>query len=322
MSSESPRLSLPYLLPSQAQKHVTHNEALERLDLLAQLHVLGFEAETPPAAPEVGDAYALGATPTGAWAGEAGMLAHYQDNAWAFIAPVDGWLAVASQTGDFYIHQAGSWQISEVDLNNLDGIGIQSVSDATNRLSVSAPATLLSHEGAGHQLKINKASGADTASLLFQDNWSGRAEMGLTGDDDFSIKVSGDGSSWNTGLKVAADTGFVTTPQLSSGYIEVDEDSTATIATPSSGGFVLLTMVDVDYPQAEHSAILVYDTGSSLNLATLTIGLNMDNRGTTAMTGTTGDVGRTSVAVNAGGLQIENRRVGVRRYSYTFIGGS
>jgi len=27
-------LKLPYLLPNQAQKHVTHNEALRRLDAL------------------------------------------------------------------------------------------------------------------------------------------------------------------------------------------------------------------------------------------------------------------------------------------------
>ena len=55
-------------------------------------------------------------------------------------------------------------------------LGINATADATNRLTVSAPATLLTHEGAGHQLKINKALPADTASLLFQSGWQGRAE--------------------------------------------------------------------------------------------------------------------------------------------------
>ena len=39
MSDLSPILSLPLLQASQAQKHVTHNEALMQLDLLVQLTV-------------------------------------------------------------------------------------------------------------------------------------------------------------------------------------------------------------------------------------------------------------------------------------------
>ena len=51
MPDQTPRLSLPLLLESQAQKHVTHNEALRRLDVLAQLAVLAFDAATPPTLP-------------------------------------------------------------------------------------------------------------------------------------------------------------------------------------------------------------------------------------------------------------------------------
>ncbi len=60
-------------------------------------------------------------------------------------------------------------------------------------------ATLLNHDGAGHQLKINKAAAGDTASLLYQDAFSGRAELGLAGDDDFHFKVSPDGSELERG---------------------------------------------------------------------------------------------------------------------------
>jgi hypothetical protein len=91
-------------------------------------------------------------------------------------------------------------------------LGVSATPDATNRLSVSAPATLLNNAGAGHQLKINKASTADTASLLFQTAWSGRAEMGLAGSDDFTVKVSPDGSAFYTGFAVAAADGRVTLP--------------------------------------------------------------------------------------------------------------
>ncbi len=54
----------------------------------------------------------------------------------------------------------------------------------------------------GHQLKINKASASDTASLLYQDAFSGRAEFGLAGDDDFHFKVSPNGNSWKEAIVI------------------------------------------------------------------------------------------------------------------------
>ncbi|MFU8776504.1 MAG: DUF2793 domain-containing protein, partial [Roseovarius sp.] len=60
MSDVSARLDLPFIAPSQAQKHVTHNEAVQRLDLLVQMALDGFDATEPPVAPEVGARYALG----------------------------------------------------------------------------------------------------------------------------------------------------------------------------------------------------------------------------------------------------------------------
>ncbi|MBR9650059.1 DUF2793 domain-containing protein [Thalassovita aquimarina] len=82
MTDLSPRLSLPYLQPSQAQKHVTHNEALVQLDALVQLSVLTFEVSTPPSQPAEGEIYALGPAPTGDWAGQEGKLAIRGENAW------------------------------------------------------------------------------------------------------------------------------------------------------------------------------------------------------------------------------------------------
>ena len=48
MSDATTHLLLPYILAAQAQKHVTHNEALERLDSIVQLTVTAFDATTPP----------------------------------------------------------------------------------------------------------------------------------------------------------------------------------------------------------------------------------------------------------------------------------
>ena len=42
MPATSPRLALPFIQPSQAQKHVTHNEALQLLDAVVQLRIRAF----------------------------------------------------------------------------------------------------------------------------------------------------------------------------------------------------------------------------------------------------------------------------------------
>ncbi|MFQ5625422.1 MAG: hypothetical protein ACE5FM_02080 [Methyloligellaceae bacterium] len=91
-------------------------------------------------------------------------------------------------------------------------VGVNATADLTNRLSVSSPSALLNHAGAGHQLKLNKNLATDTASLLFQTGFSGRAEMGLTGDDDYHFKVSSDGSVWNEAIVINRTTGGVTFP--------------------------------------------------------------------------------------------------------------
>jgi hypothetical protein len=209
MQDQSPRLALPFILPSQAQKHVTHNEALSRLDMAVQLAVEGIGAATPPALPEEGRIWALGAAPTGAWAGQAGMLAGFMNEAWLFMAPDEGWLALDKSDGGLFRRAGGDWvAIAPPVLDNLDGVGINASHDSVNRLAVSAPATLFNHEGGGHQVKINKAAASETASLLFQTGFGGRAEMGTSGNDDFAIKVSADGGSWHTALRLDAASGL------------------------------------------------------------------------------------------------------------------
>ena len=210
MSQLSPRLALPLMMAAQAQKHVTHNEALLRLDLLVQLAVAGFDAETPPTSPAEGEIWALGASPTGAWAGAAGQLAAWLDGAWTFLAPAPGWRAWSAADGlrvfDGTLWSAG---IDPGALQNLAGVGIGTSYDATNKLAVAAAATLLSHAGSDHRLAVNRAGTGDTASLLFQSGFSGRAEIGLAGSDELVVKTSPDGSAWTEALRVDASAGTV-----------------------------------------------------------------------------------------------------------------
>jgi len=212
MSDVSPILSLPLMQPAQAQKHVTHNEALQQLDIIVQLVLRGLGSTLPPVVPVPGEVHALGAGASGVWSGHDGLLAVFVSGGWQFIAPRIGWRGW-DQTGQVLRSWNGSAWVdlsSPPQLNNLAGIGIGTVADTTNRLAVVASATLLSHAGAGHQLKINKATAGDTASLLYQSGWSGRAEMGLAGTDDFAIKLSADGSVWTDALVLNSATGIAT----------------------------------------------------------------------------------------------------------------
>ena len=213
MSQLSPRLSLPYLQASQAQKHVTHNEALQRLDLLVQLVVEGIGVNTPPTLPQEGQIWALGAAPTGAWSGQPLALAAWINDAWEFIAPLPGWRAWVLDQAQLRLWTGSEWVLAiEAQLDGLPGLGIQTSHDSTNRLAVVSEASLFSHAGAGHQLKLNKAAPDQTASLLFQTDWSGRAEMGTAGSDDFEVKVSADGSNWLTALSIDRSTAQLLMP--------------------------------------------------------------------------------------------------------------
>ncbi|MCB4457198.1 DUF2793 domain-containing protein [Leisingera sp. McT4-56] len=208
MTQASPILALPYLMPSQAQKHVTHNEALQMLDALVQLSAEGFDAATPPASPGLGETHVLAASPAGAWAGHGAEIAVWQGEGWLFLAPRPGWRAWGAAESELRIWDGSAWILPPAATQNLARVGVGTTADAANPLSVAGPATLLTHSGSGHQLKLNKAAAADTAALLLQTSWSGRAEIGLAGNDDLSVKVSGDGSSWHTALTLAAASGY------------------------------------------------------------------------------------------------------------------
>lgn len=208
MPDTTDNLSMPYILPAQAQKHVTHNQALQILDAVVQLCVEGFDLNDPPTVFEEGQVWAIGAAPTGDWTSYPGQLAMRASAGWVFIPPRKGWRAWDRGSDVLRIYQGTNWEAQP--LQNVEGLGIGTAFDTTNRLSVVSPATLLSHAGSDHRLIINKAADSDTASLLYQSAWSGRAEMGLAGTGTFSVKVSADGSNWNEGLSLDPATGQAT----------------------------------------------------------------------------------------------------------------
>lgn len=207
----SANLALPYIQPAQAQKHVTHNEAIRILDALVQAVVQEPPRNTAPASADEGARYLIGSAPAGDWAGHADAIAWRTDGAWSFLAPQPGWAVRVLSDGSVRSWTGAAWQADGLP-QVTDRLGINTSADATNRLAVASEATLLTHAGGSHRLTVNKDGASDTASLLFQTGFAGRAEMGTAGSDAFDIKVSADGSTWSTGLSVAPDTGIASFP--------------------------------------------------------------------------------------------------------------
>lgn len=204
----TPNLDLPYIMPSQAQKHVTHNEAIRALDAIVQLAVLDRALTEPPVGPADGSRYIVADAATGIWSGKDGQIAAFQDGAWAYYPPAEGWLAWVLDENCLLAWDGATWMAAAVQsVNPAPLVGVNATADASNRLSVGSPAVLFSHDGAGHQVKINKAAAGETASVLYQTGFSGRAEMGLAGDDDFHVKVSVDGASWKEAIVVKGASG-------------------------------------------------------------------------------------------------------------------
>ncbi|MDE9451494.1 DUF2793 domain-containing protein [Aliiroseovarius sp. Z3] len=233
MPETSSVLSLPLIQVAQAQKHVTHNEALRLLDILVQLSVSTDDTISPPPAATDGDRHIVPGGAIGDWAGQDQSITWLQDGVWQFITPQEGWRADVASTAQQLRFDGSQWIDTAMSTDNLDLVGVNTTADATNKLAVAADATLLTHDGTSHQLKINKAATGDTASLLFQSNWSGRAEFGLTGDDDFHVKTSPDGSVWNEAI-VATGTGDVGIGKTPAAKLDVDGVMRLTPTTSAS----------------------------------------------------------------------------------------
>ena len=228
-------LQIPYILPSQAQKHVTHNEAIKALDTIVQLAVKTRALAAPPATPAAGVRYIVAAGATGEWAGREGKVAAWQDDAWNFHAPKAGWIAYAADENTMLVFLDGNWAVAAFDVSIPERLGVNATADAPNRIAIGGDASLFTHEGAGHQIKINKATVVDTASILLQTGYSARAEIGLVGNDDLRLKVSPSGASLIDAIVIDRTSGRVSFPSGATGLrVQLTAARTYHVATTGS----------------------------------------------------------------------------------------
>lgn len=240
MAETTQNLALPFIAGNQAQKHVTHNEALILLDALVQLACLDKDLSAPPAAPNEGDRYLVTApAPSGAWTGLSGQVVRFSDGVWTGSVPKPGWLAYVVDEADLYVFAGLAWtsfRSSLTVLQNLSRVGIGTQADATNRFAVKSDAALFAWDdvtpGTGHiRVALNKQAAGRDAGFAFQTGFSTRALFGTWGSDDLSLKVSSDGTTFQVPLTVSAASGRLKFGRID-GPVEVSSHAGGLPAAP------------------------------------------------------------------------------------------
>jgi len=234
------QLALPYIDAAQAQKHVTHNEALQLLDALVHLSVAARNVTAPPASPAEGFRALVGAGAGGAFSGKDFHIAAFLAGAWVFLAPRAGWRAFVEAEKLLLLHDGAAWVDAGSTLRvlqNLDLLGIGATADANNPLTAKLHSALFAAKTVGEggtgdlRVALNKESAAKTVSHLYETNYSGRAETGLTGDDHYRVKVSADGASWKDAIDIdpaSAAVAFPSGPARLAAYAKAAAPSAAT----------------------------------------------------------------------------------------------
>lgn len=116
MADVTANIDLPLLLPAQAQKHVTVNDALMRLDGQVDLVLQSITRVTPPATVVDGMCWAVPAGATNGWEGQAGKIAIGANGGWVFVQPRFGRKALIADRGLAAIHNGSGWVVGALSL--------------------------------------------------------------------------------------------------------------------------------------------------------------------------------------------------------------
>lgn len=94
----------------------------------------------PPGSPTTGLYYVVGATPTGAWTGQAGKVATWDGAAWVYISPYVGATVYDRSLGFRLVYRSGAWSIEAQLLTGVvSGLKLtNNVTDPTNDIDAAA----------------------------------------------------------------------------------------------------------------------------------------------------------------------------------------
>ena len=106
----TPRLGLWTLIPGQAQKETSVNEALHLLDAIVGGAVEEPARASPPATPTLGTSYIVADQASGEWSGHDGAIAAFTLGGWRYVAPTDGLTVLEQSTGSTLRYRSGAWE--------------------------------------------------------------------------------------------------------------------------------------------------------------------------------------------------------------------
>jgi len=185
--ANSPNLILPYIDANQSQKHVTHNDALRRLDAIVNINVLAIQA-TPPGSPVDGDRYIVATGGTGAWLGKDTLIAAWQDGVWNFYSPRAGW--------EVYVQALRQLYNFDPFYNTWKPFEIATINGAATYWALEEQEVTLS--GAN--------TSSSTAQIRNRDivfGVSSRTTLAITGATSYSVGVTGTTGQFGSGLGIA-----------------------------------------------------------------------------------------------------------------------
>ena len=117
-ANDTTRLGMPLLQPAQAQKHVTVNEALMRLDGLVGLVLQSATTTEPPEIVVDGQCWAVPYAATGLWQGQASKIAIGSNGGWVFQRPAAGMRAHVADQAVQAIYDGTRWAIGALTLGH------------------------------------------------------------------------------------------------------------------------------------------------------------------------------------------------------------
>lgn len=197
MAETSPRLLLPWLQAAQAQKHVTHNEALRRLDGLVNLTVEDRSRSAPPANPVEGAAYLVAAGASGVWAGWSGDIALWSDGAWLRLPARPGWRVWVLAEEVMLIRLSAGWVTLDAAMGLLVRGGSTDLAEgalgSTTRAAV-IEASVAGLSGSGVTTGLTIPAGALVIGV------SARVTTAITGATGFALGTAAEPSAFGAGF--------------------------------------------------------------------------------------------------------------------------
>jgi hypothetical protein len=262
-------------MPAQAQKFVAHNEALARLDAIVQLSVLDRDLATPPGSPAEGDRYIVAAAATGSWTGWTDAVAAFVEGAWLRLDPQPGWLCWIADETLLVGWDGTDWVLAGAtpELQGITRFGLGMTADGTHPFATKAETPLWTAAYAGEggsgdvKLMLNKEATGNVGAIQLYNDFSGRAEIGLVGNDDLSLRVSPDGAAWHDAMVADKDDGHVRFP---AGIVHAatGKHILGLIPTPGGDGSVSVWRSDTARSDNPRTATISSVAGDTITITT------------------------------------------------------